>query len=501
MRALAQERDVQEEVSTFPGVRTDSLTMSTLPVIVWFRRDLRLADNPALYEAVQRNRPVIPVFIWAPEEEQPWAPGAASRWWLHHSLAALSESLEKLGSRLVIRSGSSEEILRHLLKSSRADAVYWNRLYDPALIRRDSRIKSSLRADGFTVKSFNSALLHEPWDVQNKSGNPFQVFTPFWKTCLAKGEPSDLLDAPHACKAPAQWPASDKPASLGLLPQAKWDDGLYDAWTPGEAGANKQVDAFMEGVIASYDMSRDIPGVSGTSRLSPHLHFGEIGPRQIWHAVQEAAATQSVKGMIKGAETFLREVGWREFAHHLLFHFPQTPDSPLREEFNDFPWLDDERGLNAWQKGLTGYPIVDAGMRELWHTGWMHNRVRMIVASFLVKDLLIPWQEGARWFWDTLVDADLASNTLGWQWTAGCGADAAPYFRIFNPVLQGAKFDPDGTYVRRWVPEIAALPDASIHKPWESGANLADAYPRPMVDHKQARARALAALSEIKKGA
>ncbi len=472
--------------------------MST-PILVLFRRDLRLEDNPALAEAARQKRPVIPLYIWAPDEEAPWAPGAASRWWLHHSLTALSESLERAGSRLILRSGSSEEELRKLLKSTKADTIYWNRLYDPALIRRDSRIKSALRADGYTVKSFNGALLNEPWEIQNKSGNPFQVFTPFWKACLAKTDPAESLPAPRKLGAPAKWPASDGLKTWKLLPTIDWDTGFYEAWTPGERGGRKALDRFTDEAMASYHGDRDIPGVHGTSRLSPHLHFGEIGPRQVWHAVQEATASQRVKGMVKGAETYLREVGWREFAHHLLFHFPHTPEKPLRGEFSDFPWRTDTKGLKAWQKGLTGYPLVDAGMRELWHTGWMHNRVRMVVASFLVKDLLIPWQEGAKWFWDTLVDADLANNTLGWQWTAGCGADAAPFFRIFNPVLQGEKFDPKGDYVRKWVPELKDVPDKLIHKPWASGVNLKGRYPAPVIDHAMARDRALEALSQTKK--
>ena len=470
--------------------------MSDRPIILWFRRDLRLQDNPALAAAAESKRPIIPVFIWAPDEEAPWAPGAASRWWLHHSLAALSGDLEKKKASLIVRTGSSEKTLRALLKETKADTVYWNRLYEPAVIRRDSRIKAGLRDDGFTVKSFNSALLSEPWEIQNKSGKPFQVFTPFWKHCLARLEPGDALPEPRKIPFHDAGIASEPLDSLKLLPSINWDDGLYEAWTPGARGARDQLATFIDEVMADYDAARDEPGNRGTSRMSPHLHFGEIGPRQIWHAVQEATATVSRKGQVRGAESYLREVGWREFAYHLLYHFPHTPEKPLRDEFNDFPWLKDAKGLKAWQKGRTGYPFVDAGMRELWTTGWMHNRVRMVVASFLVKDLLIPWQEGAKWFWDTLVDADLASNTLGWQWTAGCGADAAPYFRIFNPVLQGQRFDPDGTYVRRWVPELSEVPDQHIHCPWEAGD--VGAYAEPIVDHRQARDRALAALSEIK---
>ena len=480
---------------------------SNSPILVWFRRDLRLADHAALTAAVTSGRPVLPVFIWAPEEEGKWAPGGASRWWLHHSLLALSKELESKGSRLLIRKGASASVLRDLVEETGAEAVYWSRLYDPLLIERDKAIKASLTSDGLEVKSFNSALLHEPWTIRNKTGNPFQVFTPFWKNCLAQGEPSEPLPAPASIPSPQKWPATASVESLELLPRIKWDTAFYKEWKPGEAGAREQLDQFRAGVMATYKEARDIPGVVGTSRLSPHLHFGEISPRQIWSAVQENLAIDTRDGLVRGAEHFLREVGWREFAYHLLYHFPHTTDRALRPEFNDFPWLQDERQLKAWQKGQTGYPIVDAGLRELWTTGWMHNRVRMIVASFLVKDQLLSWQDGAAWFWDTLVDADLASNTLGWQWTAGCGADAAPYFRIFNPILQGLKFDPEGTYVRRWVPELARMPNELLHKPWEAGplilkaadVELGKTYPHPVVDHGEARDRALAALSTIKK--
>ncbi len=470
--------------------------------ILWFRRDFRLADNPALRAALQQGGPVIPVFIWAPDEEEPWPPGAASRWWLHHSLVALAEALDKKGSRLIVRSGSSERVLRLLIRETGATAVFWNRLYEPAVLHRDRRIKSTLRDTGIRVETFNSALLFEPWTIANKSGRPFQVFTPFWRYCGSRKEPSEPVPAPREIPFPKARLRTVSLDSLGLLPKIGWDDGLYKAWTPGERGAKQRLRTFVKKGLADYEPARDQPGLSGTSRLSPHLHFGEIGPAQIWHAVQAAAAEGRQKGRIRSAETFLRELGWREFAYHLLFHFPHTSDRPLREEFNDFPWRSDPAGIKAWQEGRTGYPIVDAGLRELWRTGWMHNRVRMIAASFLVKDLLISWTAGARWFWDTLVDADLADNTLGWQWTAGCGADAAPYFRIFNPVLQGGKFDPEGTYVRRWVPELERMPDRWIHKPWEApedvlrkaGVELGTTYPHPMVDHAKARKRALEAV-------
>jgi deoxyribodipyrimidine photo-lyase len=479
---------------------------STPTTLVWLRRDLRLADNLALREAALAGA-VVPVYIHAPDEEAPWQPGGASRWWLHHSLDALARDLAARGSRLVIRTGDTAAVLRHLLAETGATRVFWNRLHDPATVARDTAIKAALRAQGTEVRSFNAALLYEPTEIRNGSGEPYKVFTQFWKKCLATREPHAPLDAPEHLAAPGSWPASQSLESLGLLPTIAWDGGLHEAWTPGEDGARRALEIFLEGAVAGYSTDRDRPDLTGTSRLSPHLHFGEISPRQIWEATQEAVAAS---GRLKADATkFLAEVGWREFAHHLLFHFPATTTAPLRPEFEAFPWEHNTAWLRAWQRGRTGYPIVDAGMRELWHTGWMHNRVRMIAASFLVKDLRLHWSEGARWFWDTLVDADLASNTLGWQWTAGCGADAAPYFRVFNPVLQGAKFDPDGAYVRRWVPELARMPERFIHNPWEAptlvlreaGVRLGDNYPEPVVDHGKARDAALAAFETIKKSA
>lgn len=480
--------------------------MSTAPALVWFRHDLRLADNPALKAAVERGGPVIPVFIWSPEEEGAWPPGAASRWWLHQSLDRLAAELEKAGSRLVIRAGAALEVLLKLSRDCGAGAVFWNRRYEPANTARDARLKEMLRSGGLDVQSFNAALLFEPWTVANKSGKPFQVFTPFWQHCLTKEPPAPPTAAPRMLPVPREWPTSLPLGALKLEPEINWTSAMNAAWAPGERGAHAQLERFLRSAVLDYSMQRDQPDVLGTSRLSPHLHFGEISPRQIWEAVRLFADTQGIAESTWRSWQFLKELGWREFAHHLLFHFPHTPDRPLRAEFSKFPWREDESALRAWQRGHTGYPIVDAGMRELWATGWMHNRVRMIAASFLVKDLLAPWTAGAQWFWDTLVDADLAQNTLGWQWTAGCGADAAPFFRIFNPVSQGEKFDPRGGYVRRWVPELARLPNEWIHRPWEApvkvliaaGVELGKHYPRPIVSHAIAREVALEAFSRLR---
>jgi deoxyribodipyrimidine photo-lyase len=471
--------------------------------IVWFRQDLRLQDNPALAAAVARGAPVVPVFILDDAAEGNWPAGAAARWWLHHSLTALDAALRERGSRLVLARGGSDEVLRGLIAATGADAVFWNRRYEPAAIARDKALKTGL---GVEAMSFNAALLFEPHAVRNKAGAPFQVFTPFWRHCLTLKVDEPVRLRAGEILSPPRWPESCALGELGLLPAIRWDAGFAAAWTPGEAGAQRRLKRFIAEAMDGYGEQRNRPDTDGTSALSPHLHFGEVGPRQIWAAVRTAAKGSGIFPPSRGAQVFLSEVGWREFAHHLLYHFPQTVDAPLRTEFAAFPWRSDPGQLRAWQRGRTGYPIVDAGMRQLWATGWMHNRVRMIVASFLVKHLRISWQAGAAWFWDTLVDADLANNTLGWQWTAGCGADAAPYFRIFNPMLQGEKFDPAGGYVRRWVPELAGLPDTFIHRPWEApaevlataGVRLGRDYPQPIVDHGEARNAALAALQEIR---
>jgi len=451
--------------------------------LLWLRQDLRLTDHPALQAAIARGAPIIPVFIWAPDEEAPWAPGAASRWWLHHSLTALRRDLEARGSRLVIRAvgsgtaaGSTLEVLRALLRETGATAVHWSRRYEPAVVARDRIIKDTLRNEGIEARSFNAALLVEPWDVQNLSGKPFQVFTPFWRRVSADLDPGKPFPAPRSIAAPAKSPKSLALDALDLLPKIAWDAGFAEAWRPGEAGAAANLDGFLDGPVKGYGDRRNFPAERGTSRLSPHLHFGEISPRQVWHAAPKWRTSQ-----------FMAEIGWREFAHHLLWHFPQTTDAPLRSDFLRFPWRKDAKQLRAWQRGLSGVPMVDAGMRELWHTGWMHNRVRMVVGSFLVKNLRLHWLEGARWFWDTLVDADLASNTLGWQWCAGCGADAAPYFRVFNPDSQAEKFDPEGVYRKRWVPEAAAVGGARGR------------YPAPIVDLKASRVAALEAFASLRK--
>jgi deoxyribodipyrimidine photo-lyase len=468
--------------------------------LLWFRRDLRLTDNPALLEALASAEQVVPVYIHAPEEEGDWQPGAASRWWLHHSLGSLSARLEELGSRLVIRRGPTLQALARLARDTGAASVHWNRLYEPSLVERDQQVEAGLADLGLHPSSRNGHLLFEPWEVRNGSGDPYRVFTPFWKACLRI---LDQRGQPQA--APARLPAVPaaieglRLEALGLAPKIAWDTGLAECWQPGEAGALAALDGFGDAAMAGYDSDRNRPDLRGTSRLSPHLHFGELSPRQALAAARQQPG--------QGAESFVRELGWREFAHHLLYHFPQTVEAPLDARFGKLAWRHDPAQLQAWQRGRTGFPIVDAGMRELWHTGWMHNRVRMIVASLLTKNLFMHWLDGARWFWDTLVDADLANNTLGWQWTAGCGADAAPYYRVFNPVLQAEKFDPRRDYIRRWVPELAGLPDKWIACPWaappavleEAGLVLGRDYPEPVVDPRGSRDEALKRFEALKR--
>jgi len=469
-----------------------------MSVLVWFRRDLRLADNPALCAACARGEPVIPVYLHTVDEDGEAAPGGASRWWLDASLRELDRSLRERGSELVVRRGRALDELRRLISETGAKAVFWNRLYGPTAVKRDTRVKAELTSQGLLAESFNGSLIAEPWELKNLSGRPFQVFTAFWNSAQKNFTVTPPVPAPRKISGPPKFPSSLSIDALGLLPKLPWAREFPARFTPGEAAAMRALRRFVDGPVTKYKTARDVPSQFGTSRLSPHLHFGEISPRQAWDAVADRGSV--------GAVTFRKEIFWREFAHHLLFHFPNTPAEALRPEFRSFPWKTNPTGLRAWQKGLTGYPIVDAGMRELWRTGWMHNRVRMIAGSFLVNDLLLSWQEGAAWFWDTLVDADLASNTLGWQWVGGCGADAAPFFRVFNPILQGEKFDPEGDYVREWVPELSKLPSQWIHRPWEApagellraGVSLGTDYPHPIVDHGQARLEALAAFKRFR---
>jgi deoxyribodipyrimidine photo-lyase len=476
-----------------------------MTALVWFRRDLRLADNPALAAACEHARHVVALYVHAPDEEGEWAPGGASRWWLHHSLARLDAALRERGGHLCLRRGDSLETLLAVAREVGAERVYWNRLYDPALVARDTRIKTALREAGLDCESRNAALMHEPWEVRTGQGEPYRVFTPFWRSCAARLDTLPRpLPPPQRILAPPVTPASLPLDELGLRPRLRWDTGLHEAWTPGEDGALARLEAFADGAMSAYTDGRNRPDRADTSRLSPHLHFGEVGPRQCLAAIRNAVAERPAAQA--SADGFVRQLGWREFAHHLLHHYPHTATAPLDVRFEAFPWEPSGAWLEAWQRGRTGFPIVDAGMRELWATGWMHNRVRMIAASLLTKNLRQPWLAGARWFWDTLVDADLPNNTLGWQWTAGCGADAAPFFRIFNPVLQNERFDPERAYLRRWLPELRGLPDAWIHRPWEApasvlaaaGVQLGRDYPQPVIDFRASREAALAAYGAIK---
>ncbi len=468
----------------------------TSPALVWFRNDLRLADNPALHAAAAR--PILAVYVLDDEAAGAWRMGGASRWWLHHSLESLGRGLQAGGAKLVLRRGDAARIIPDLAAEVGAAEVHAARSFEPWMRALDRRVDGALKAAGVAFKRHLSMSLFAPDQVKTKTGGVYGVYTPFSKACFEAGVAEEVLPAPERLEGIEA--DSDELADWGLLPtKPDWAGGMREAWEPGEAGAQKLLARFLADGIQNYDAARNLPGVNGTSRLSPHVHFGEISPRKVFLAARAA-------GSGKGVFTFLKELLWREFAIYLLWHHPELPDAPLREDFEKFPWAEDEAGLTAWRKGLTGYPIVDAGMRELWRTGWMHNRVRMIVASFLVKHLLIPWQEGEKWFWDCLAEADLAANAASWQWVAGCGADAAPYFRVFNPVLQGKKFDPAGDYVRKFVPELAALPDEHIHAPWDAPeivltnarVTLGDTYPKPVIDLMEGRNRALAAYDKIK---
>ncbi|MDT8449805.1 MAG: deoxyribodipyrimidine photo-lyase [Wenzhouxiangellaceae bacterium] len=468
--------------------------------LVWFRRDFRLADNPALDHARGRHRRVVPVYVHDPESEGHWAPGAASRWWLHDALGDLDERLASRGSRLIVRAGETGGQLDELVRETGAVAVYWNRLYEPAIVERDRRIKRRLRRAGLEATGFRAAVLFEPWELQrdgsaSSGGGPYKVFTPYWnrmqrdwRGVARRPEPRELPGVDPGIR-------SQTVESLGLLPDHPWPDSLAEHWEIGELAGRRRLGEFADDAVRHYHGRRDRPDRPGTSRLSPYLHFGHVSPAQ-------AVAALSPSGELPGGRgplAFVRELAWREFSTMLLHHFPETPDRPLQGRFEAFPWRkpdDYADDLHAWQRGRTGVPLVDAGMRELRATGWMHNRVRMVVASYLTKNLLIPWLEGARWFWDELVDADLANNTQGWQWTAGCGADAAPYFRVFNPELQAGRFDPDAAYIGRWCPELGGLGPKAL-------ARLGDderrrrGYPAMRIDLKAGRERALAAYGRV----
>lgn len=456
--------------------------------IVWFQQDLRLTDNPAFFAACSQHQFVVPLYIY---DEKNSALGEAQAWWLHHSLVSLKKSLELQGLNLILRKGTPLEIILELTKTFSIEAVYWNRCYEPVAIERSKKIKTTLLENGINAQSFNGNLLCEPWTIKNKSGDFFKVFTPYWKTCrqaLSAPPLQQLTHTPNGISA-----VSDALDEWMLLPTRNWASRFTDFWIPGEKGAQEKLQEFINNNLNGYKNSRDFPIKNATSRLSPHLHFGEISPWSIVRAVELAKLDHQCD--LASAEHFLSELGWREFSVYLLYHFPQLPYENFKSEFDEFSWQNDGRLLSLWQKGMTGYPIVDAGMRELWATGYMHNRVRMIVASFLTKGLLIDWRLGAEWFLGTLVDADLANNSASWQWVAGCGADAAPYFRIFNPVLQSKKFDQDGAYIRLWVPELSKLKNEVIHAPWEAPDSVSiyanTNYPRPIINHSEARSRAL----------
>ncbi|KAB8123732.1 deoxyribodipyrimidine photo-lyase [Komagataeibacter medellinensis] len=454
------------------------------PTVMWFRDDLRLADNPALTDAAMQG-PVICLYVHDPA----FALGAAERWWLHDALTALDHDLRARGGQLCIMEGSAQAVVQWLAQQAGATAVVWNRRYGGPARQVDTDIKTALKVMGIDARSHPGNMLHEPWQVRTRQGTPFRVYTPWWRAVQAMEAPLPPMSVPasltFASLPPAVGEQQLAPSALRLLPtRPDWAQGLRDTWQPGEQAGQARLDSFVAKRMAGYARQRDLPARPATSALSPYLRFGHVSPRQVWHAVA------AEKEMDEDGACFLSEVGWRDFAHATLFEFPEMATRSLRSEYDRMPWRNDPAALQAWQQGRTGYPIVDAGMRELWHTGWMHNRVRMIVASFLTKHLLLDWRAGERWFADTLVDADGASNPFNWQWVAGCGLDAAPYFRIFNPVLQGEKFDPAGDYVRRWVPEIAHLTGRDLHTPWKMAPR---GYPAPIVDLTAGRMRALAA--------
>jgi deoxyribodipyrimidine photo-lyase len=478
---------------------------SKAPVLVWIRKALRLADNPLWETALAYDAPIIPVFIYNTSPQQVWPLGGASRWWLHHSLENFAASLTQIGSQLVLEASDNPvKLLLAMAEELGAQAILYDQRVEPEQREEEAQLQGNA-PKALHCRGLWTNLLLPPGSLFSKTGEPYRVFSPFWKQALAVTTCPELLPAPTHLPAPVAWPESKPLESLKLLPRIPWDSTMRQSWKAGEAEAQRLLYRFCEQAATAYSTQRNLPAEAGTSRLSPYLAWGEISPAQIWHQL-ESALGEIVRQKGSGAAVFLSEIGWREFAYQLLYFFPHTALEPLQPKFKAFPWKNDPVALKRWQTGQTGYPIVDAGMRELYATGWMHNRVRMIVGSFLVKDLLLPWQDGARWFWDTLVDADLASNSMGWQWVGGCGADAAPYFRVFNPTLQSFKFDPEGAYVRKWVPELAKLHNDVLHEPWKAkpfllkleGVQLGETYPEPIVDHHEAKDHALKAFAAIK---
>lgn len=477
---------------------------SDQPIILWYRQDLRLTDHPALTAAAQSGRPIIPLFILDEAAQGDWPYGSAARWWLHHSLDALAHELQKKDLALILRRSATSEALEEIVKDTGAAGVYCTEHAEPWLRKLDDEVAGAL---GVPLRRFEGSTLYRLGAIRTQKGTYYKVFTQFWNRCLGQPEPEPPMKAPRGKQAPPKsWPDSEPLGDWGLLPEeSEWHESLAANWEPGERGAYKRLRAFLNHRIEDYDDGRDRPDKALTSGLSPHLHWGEISPREVWHKTMASRADNEDPAG-GAAEPFLRELGWREFSHHLLDVEPDLPDKPMRPEYRKFPWRTSEEDLKAWQRGLTGYPIVDAGMRQLLHAGWMHNRVRMIVGSFLIKDLRLHWKEGEAWFWERLVDADLGNNSMGWQWCAGSGPDAAPFFRIFNPVIQGERFDPEGAYIRYWLPELKDLPDTHIHAPWKAkpdvldkaGVTLGDTYPEPIVNHSQARQEALDGFEKVK---